>query len=220
MIYSFAFCCLAIYSLSFALLSYFSRKPHPIILAKRVWVGFIVCFMVAAPINLSIVTATPSAMGLKLTRYANLSVVLSSIGAVILAGVVCRRIYLDYRSSSTVGFWRVGGRVAVLVSAMVLVVAGIKHVTFATAEAGWTQAKSIPGLECDKPIVLFQWAGLERGADPSLAAFTPARYRCPGALLFNQWSQVPFAPWPDYVEGESIELARELNEIVSSAQKK
>lgn len=46
----------------------------------------------------------------------------------------------------------------------------------------------------------------------------PLAYRCPTSVLFNQDSQQPFTPWPDYVEGISEDLAVAVRDIKAAVE--
>nr|CEK42059.1 hypothetical protein PQBR57_0106 [Pseudomonas fluorescens SBW25] len=44
-------------------------------------------------------------------------------------------------------------------------------------------------------------------------------YRCPTLMMFGGYTSQPFAPWPDYVEGDSQDLATFIRDASRNAQK-
>jgi len=143
------------------------------------------------------------------------AVVISSLAGLVFAGLALATLWRDYRDSRRVSFLAVGGNVALVASGLLACVAGYKHVQFASDEAGWAdiaalhELKYATDVECASGVVIVNW--------PSEDTTVPARYRCPFGLALGPHAQLPFVPWPDYEEGESLELAKALADLKSRA---
>ena len=143
------------------------------------------------------------------------AVVTSSIAGLVIAAFALWSMGRDYRHSRKVGFLAVGMNIALAASGLLICVAGYKHVQFASDEAGWADIEALHELKyatdigCAAGVVIVNW--------PSEDTSVPARYRCPSGFAFGTHAQLPFVPWPDYQEGESLELAKALADLKSRA---
>ena len=45
-------------------------------------------------------------------------------------------------------------------------------------------------------------------ADRHASGEKPITYRCPTSYVLNPYTRSPFVPWPDFQDGESLELAK------------
>ena len=142
-------------------------------------------------------------------------VLISSLVAITVAGVVSLKMWSDYRLCRCASFGSVSVHVVVVLAGVLLGIAGFKHVQFADSNAGWTYATAVKDLEelsdidCAANLVIVRWSVLDSAA-------TPVRYRCPTGIILGRFTQVPFVPWPDYQEGDSLQLARSFSELTSA----
>lgn len=112
-------------------------------------------------------------------------------------------------------FWASGRLVILLLAATVGVLSAYKHLTFfssdndgiANVELLRDEAELGDMKACSSGIALVQFR--DTG---------PLAYRCPTSVLFNQNSQQPFTPWPDYIEGSSEDLAIAVRDIKAAVE--
>jgi len=106
------------------------------------------------------------------------------------------------------GFGFLGSWLLLATSVSLVLVSAISHLMFArdagTATFEFFQAE-VKDMHCDSGLILFRW---DRSLD------SPVRYRCPRGYLLNRHSSLPFMPWPDYDEGDSLDLTAALHEIM------
>lgn len=142
-------------------------------------------------------------------------VVISGVAGFVLAACALGSMWRDYRHSRKVSFLDVGANIVLVAAGLLVCVAGYKHVQFASDEAGWANIEALHELNyagdlaCAGGVVIVNW--------PAEDSNVPARYRCPTGFAFGTHAQLPFVPWPDYQEGESLELAKALAELKSRA---
>ncbi|MFI8432060.1 hypothetical protein [Pseudomonas sp. NPDC078863] len=112
-------------------------------------------------------------------------------------------------------FWASGRLVIFLLAGTVGILSAYKHLTFfstdhdgiANVELLRNEAELGDMKTCSSGVALVQF----RDTDP-------LAYRCPTSVLFNQHSQQPFTPWPDYVEGSSEDLAVAVRDIKAAVE--
>lgn len=69
------------------------------------------------------------------------------------------------------------------------------------------QMKLAEDVDCARDVVLVRDIESET-----------VEYRCPKTIVLGMWSNLPFAPWPDYTEGTSVKLAGEMRELVRNSE--
>lgn len=119
-------------------------------------------------------------------------------------------------AAKKLSFWSAGRIVIVLLAGIVGVMSAYKHLTFFTSnDDGIANIGLLRDLEhlddmkdCQSAIALVKFR--EVG---------PLTYRCPTSVLFNQGSQQPFTPWPDYVEGSSQSLADVVGKVRDASER-
>lgn len=118
-------------------------------------------------------------------------------------------------SDRKLAFWACGRLVILLLASTVGVLSAYKHLTFfssdndgiANVELLRDEANLGDMKECSSGVALVRFR--DTG---------PLAYRCPTSVLFNQDSQQPFTPWPDYVEGSSEDLAVAVRDIKAAVE--
>lgn len=140
-------------------------------------------------------------------------VLLGSLLAVAYAYLLFRRTPQDARCQ----FWSTGRLLLFTGIAVVGGVSAYKHLTFfhspkdGVANVGFmqelAQIKDMPN--CERGVAFVQY----REDDG------PLTYRCPTSLMFGALTSQPFAPWPDFEDGESLDLAVAIKDISNKAQK-
>ncbi|MDD1011269.1 hypothetical protein M5G27_27750 [Pseudomonas shahriarae] len=119
-------------------------------------------------------------------------------------------------SDRKLAFWASGRLVILLLAGTVGVLSAYKHLTFfstdndgiANVELLRDEAELGDMKACASGVALVQFR--DTG---------PLAYRCPTSVLFNQDSQQPFTPWPDYVEGSSEDLAVAVRDIKAAVDR-
>jgi len=145
------------------------------------------------------------------TRSITVPVLISSVVAVAVAGVVGLEMWRDYRLSRRVSFTNVGVHFIVVLAGVLAGIAGFKHVQFASGNAGVAdlaaigELKPVSDVHCAAGLVIVRWS--------TESATTPVHYRCPTGVVLGGYTQVPFVPWPDYHEGDSVQLAEAFAEL-------
>ncbi|NVL48641.1 hypothetical protein F2S72_01365 [Pseudomonas syringae pv. actinidiae] len=136
------------------------------------------------------------------------------------SGLVAAYAYLLFsRTPSNIKgeFWPVGRSVVLAGVVMVGSISSISHLTFfrssndgiANIELLRRMAPLKDMANCTSGVAFVQY----REDDG------PLTYRCPTLLVFGGETSQPFAPYPDYVDGKSEELATVLKETLESATK-
>lgn len=105
-----------------------------------------------------------------------------------------------------------------LATSVYMLFAALDHLAFysfgTATDAGmlnWEATKAelkAKDVDCDKGILLVAHV------DQAEAA-----YRCPTTLVFDKFSAMPFAPWPSYVSGKSVDLASSIRDMQAQAQR-
>lgn len=114
-------------------------------------------------------------------------------------------------------FWAVGRSVILAGVAVVGGVSAVAHLTFFSSSkdgmANIEFMREVAPLKdmdnCKSGVAFVQYREDEG----------PLTYRCPTLLMFGGLTSQPFAPWPDYVSGESQELATVIAGIKRDATK-
>lgn len=144
------------------------------------------------------------------------SVYLVLVGSVLVAGYA----YLTLKrtpSAQRGSFWTVGHTLTLAVVAFVGVASAISHLTFfKSSKDGIANIELIRDdvplkdmVNCTAGVAFIQFRE-DGGA---------LHYRCPTLMMFGGFTSQPFAPWPDYVEGESQELATFIHDATLNARK-
>lgn len=113
------------------------------------------------------------------------------------------------------GFGRTGALVApTACAALLLAITGLQlefahHKDAGTVSFGYVRDQ-VHDAKCNAETVLARW---------DMSADKPIIYRCPTLLILNSYSTTPFVPWPDYIEGESKDLAKAVSELIKDARK-
>lgn len=183
-------------------------KPRPPLLQP-----FLLCAVMLS-MSAPLVTTLGFVGGLHGGNSARGSVLVALAGALLCVGFSLWQLR-GYWSSSQIGFWRTGKVVALAGAGVLVATASVQHLAFFTSNAdGWANLDLIrdvatvddmPG--CNNAVVLIH-------ARPD----GMVDYRCPQDVLFNRETSEPFAPWPGYVEGTSMQLPKALKLITDQAQ--
>jgi hypothetical protein len=120
--------------------------------------------------------------------------------------------------ANSIGFWATGRVVVLLLAGAVGSVSAFKHLTFFSDPNGGVANMGIlrdmfelgDMKDCQAGVALVQFN--ETGESG------PVKYRCPTTIMFNQGSNRPFAPWPDYVEGSSKDLAEAILKVSEASE--
>lgn len=118
----------------------------------------------------------------------------------------------DRRSS----FWAIGRTVALVAAVIVGGTSAISHLMFFTSKSdGIASVGALKqmGLVKDMPDCPSDMALIK---NPQKGE--PVTYRCPTLLVFDSQGPQPFTPWPDYVQGQSQDLAAAIQHFTESAK--
>ncbi len=118
-------------------------------------------------------------------------------------------------SDRKLAFWASGRLVILFLAGMVGVLSAYKHLTFfSTDNDGVANVELLREFaELDDMKACTSGVALVQFRDTG-----PLAYRCPTTLLFNQETQQPFTPWPDYVEGISEDLAIAVGNVKDAVE--
>ena len=190
-------------------------KPKPPMAITMLAMAMALCFM-APVLSMFLYIAQADAGAVQSVEGVRRSVYLVLLGsllAVAYAYLLFRRTPQDARGQ----FWSVGRLLLLTGIAVVGGVSAYKHLTFfhsskdGVANVGFmrelAQIQDMPN--CERGVAFVQY----REDDGPLA------YRCPTLLMFGGLTSQPFAPWPDFEDGESQDLATAIKDISSKAQK-
>ncbi|KAF0254308.1 hypothetical protein [Pseudomonas putida] len=188
-------------------------KPKPSMAVAMLTMAMALCFM--APLLslfLSIVKAD-AAQTVEGVRGSVYLLLVGSLLVVAYAYLLFRRTPQDVRGQ----FWSVGRLLLLVGVAIVGGVSACKHLTFfhsskdGVANVGFmrelAQINDMPN--CQRGVAFVQYREDEG----------PLTYRCPTTIMFGGLTSQPFAPWPDFEDGESHDLAAAIKDISSKAQK-
>lgn len=189
-------------------------SPKPSIAPTLLAVAMTLCF--TAPL-LSIFfgvlqtgpVASVSTGGIRLTVY---GVLLGSVLVAVYAYLLFRLTPKAERGH----FWPVGRTVILVGVVIVGAASSVSHLSFFHSSKD-----GIANIE-----FLRESASLKDMADcKSGVAFVqfrdddgPLKFRCPTLLMFGGHTSQPFTPWPDYVDGESQELAVVVKDMFQEAK--
>lgn len=154
-----------------------------------------------------------SSMGMQSNRWTVWAVLVGS-GAVAVYGYL---LYGGTPKDKRGQFWPIGRSVVLSGVVIVGVMSSISHLTFfrsyqdgiANIELLRKMAPLKDLAQCNSGVAFVQF----REDDG------PIKYRCPTLLMFGGETSQPFAPWPDFVDGESQELAVLIHDTIQAAQK-
>lgn len=178
---------------------------------------FAMCWTFTAPFLVTIYQSAGAGAGPAVSMDSiRWSVYLVLVGSMIVPAYA----YLCFKrtpSAERGGFWAVGRTLALAGVVVVGVVSAISHLTFfkstkdgiANIEFFREMAPLQDMANCTANVAFIQFR--EDGG--------PLKYRCPTLLVFGGFTGQPFAPWPDYVDGESQELATVLHDVTQQARK-
>jgi len=162
-------------------------------------------FLTIAPVITTIIDTRHWLRSEVLPSKGTISVVISLIGG---ACVLIVALGSAIRHRFKPSFWFKGWLLLSTLSAIVIMVATIEQLSF----VGGTNVSSVDfnyvkplvkDMHCASDVLLVHW----KYGD------TAVTYRCPTRLMFNNFSERPFMPWPDYTEGKSTDLAEVLNNM-------
>lgn len=156
--------------------------------------------------------AHSSSAGVRMST-GTLSVWISCIGSLVAMVVYSAPLVSAYKSG-TVGFGKTGKLVApVLCAAFLVLVTGLQLEFVHHKGAGFISLgfvrDQVHDMHCNSDVVLMQWDRDESN---------PVVYRCPTTIMLNPYSSKPFIPWPDYNQGESLDLARVMANFIKDAK--
>ncbi|EPA99469.1 hypothetical protein [Pseudomonas sp. G5(2012)] len=135
----------------------------------------------------------------------------SSLVILVTALIGARKAWSDKK----LAFSASGRLVILLLAGTVGVLSAYKHLTFFSTDNDGIANVELLREEADLGDMKACSSGL------ALVRFRdtgPLAYRCPTSVLFNQDSQQPFTPWPDYVEGNSEDLAVAVRDIKAAVE--
>jgi hypothetical protein len=134
---------------------------------------------------------------------------LSVLGTVIVMGMLG---WVAKVKGQSMGFMFMGRMVIAFVCCLLILIAAVKQLAF-TSDPDKVGAinmhflgKMVKDMECDAPMMLIRWD--EEGG--------PVTYRCPKVIMLGFMNR-PFAPWPDYTEGESYDIAKIMTDMNNNA---
>ncbi len=150
--------------------------------------------------------------GIKPGDDGRMSVWLGLLGSVIVLAIAAWRAYQAWKTKP--GLNATLTIVVALLAGGVGLVATTKQLVFASEQVGWLSFDDIrdevKDMNCDSDVLIVQWQQQQQG---------PTRYRCPDAIVLNQWTSAPFVPWPNYTEGSSADLTAALHSMWRNAIK-
>lgn len=168
--------------------------------------------LMAAPVLMTIFTGLMAARGNEITMGSGKLVIwLALAGSILVAGIGLFKLRgLSGRSS----FSAVGFAVMPILIGLVSAIAVIKQLAFMDENSGMVNYGAIKQIaeitdmpDCKSDIVL---AHYEKGQ--------PVVYRCPKAYVLNPMTSNPFVPWPDYIEGTSVQLGQAMDQFNEQAK--
>lgn len=168
---------------------------------------FLATGLMAAPVLMTIFTGFMVARGNEITMGSGKLVIwLALAGSILVAGIgVFKLRGLSRRSS----FSAVGFAVMPILIGLVSAIAVVKQLAFMDENSGMVNYGAIKQMteitdmpDCKSDIVL---AHYEYGQ--------PVVYRCPKAYVLNALTSNPFVPWPDYIEGTSVQLGQAMDQF-------
>ncbi|MBF8643121.1 hypothetical protein [Pseudomonas luteola] len=168
--------------------------------------------LMAAPVLMTIFTGFMAARGNPITMGSGKLVIwLALAGSILVAGIGAFKLRgLNRRSS----FSAVGFAVMPILIGLVSAIAVVKQLSFMDENSAMVNYGAIKQMaeitdmpDCKSDIVL---AHYEYGK--------PVVYRCPKAYVLNALTSNPFVPWPDYIEGTSVQLGQAMDQFNEQAK--
>ncbi|WP_139272281.1 hypothetical protein [Pseudomonas luteola] len=175
---------------------------------------FLATCLMAAPVLMTVYQGVMAARGNELTMGSGKLVIwLALAGSILVAGMGAFKLRgLSQRSS----FSAVGFAVMPILIGLVSAIAVVKQLAFMDENSGMVNYGAIKQMaeitdmpDCKSDIVL---AHYEYGQ--------PVVYRCPKAYVLNALTSNPFVPWPDYIEGTSVQLGQAMDQFNEQAKNK
>lgn len=192
-----------------------STSPRPRPELMFLWVAIAAGF--SSPFMITILDAMrletdgiDSSHNIRWTVYA----LLVSGGAACVCAALALRASIKTRKAS---FWVQGKAVALACAGFIGVVSAASHLMFfQTSQDGIANVELLRGVapirdmeNCRSGVAFIQYRE-DAG---------PLTYRCPTALMLGGYTSQPFAPWPDYTQGESQDLATVIHDATAAAEK-
>jgi len=168
--------------------------------------------LMAAPVLMTIFTGFMAARGNPITMGSGKLVIwLALAGSILVTGIGAFKLRgLSQRGS----FSAVGFAVMPILIGLVSGTAVVKQLAFMDENSGMVNYGAIKQMaeitdmpDCKSDIVL---AHYEYGQ--------PVVYRCPKAYVLNALTSNPFVPWPDYIEGTSVQLGQAMDQFNEQAK--
>ncbi len=134
------------------------------------------------------------------------------------AACVCAALALCTCIKSNSGtFWLQGKAVAIACAGCIGVVSAVSHLMFFQSSMDGIanvdllrELSSVQDMEnCRDGLAFVQYREDEG----------PLMYRCPTSIVLGGYTSQPFAPWPDYTQGKSQDLATAIRDFAASASK-
>jgi hypothetical protein len=168
--------------------------------------------LMAAPVLVTIFTGLMAARGNPISLSSGKLVIwLALIGSILIAGIGAFKLRGLSRRSS---FSAVGFAVIPILIGLFSAIAVTKQLSFMDENSGMVNYGAIRQMteitdmpDCKSDIVL---AHYEQGQ--------PVVYRCPKAYVLNGMTSSPFIPWPDYIEGSSVQLGQAMDQFNEQAK--
>ena len=119
------------------------------------------------------------------------------------------------RRRHNIGFWTSGLLLVCLVQGAVAISSVTSHLRFVSdrdfhvISLAFLEDK-VKDVQCESPVIEAHWDGSD---------IRPLEYRCPTGLIFFANTPQPFIPWPSFTEGESVDLAIALKQMLDSARR-
>lgn len=188
--------------------------PKPAFAITFLSVAMMFCF--TAPLLTTFLNVFRSDAGLvapiESSKWTVYAVLLGSAIVAVYAYLLLRKTAKELRGH----FWPVGRSVVLAGVVVVGTVSSIFHLTFfRNSNDGIANIEFLRELaplkdmaNCKSGVAFIQFR--EDGG--------PLKYRCPTLLMFGGLTSQPFAPWPDFVDGESQELASVINDTIQAAR--
>lgn len=192
-----------------------STGPRPRLELMLLWVaiaaGFSSPFIITITDSVRLETAgLSSSHNIRWTIYVLL---LSACAACVCAAQTLR---ISIKSNSGT-FWLQGKAVALACAGGIGVVSAVSHLMFFQSSMDGIvnvellrELSSVEDMEnCRGGLAFVQYREGEG----------PRNYRCPTSIVLGGYTSQPFAPWPDYTQGKSQDLATAIRDITAAASK-
>lgn len=194
-----------------------AEERYPAALASSLMstLTLLAALLVCAPVVSTVFSEALFQTGGVRMRSGTPTVALSIAGGVLALMLVLAQAYV---SRTKVTFITTGVMVLTFLSAGLVTVAGIKHFQFVGPDSGMANfdffRDQASDMRCSSGIILYTGAS----ADLHTSGERPITYRCPTSYVLNPYTRSPFVPWPDFKDGESLELAKALAAFRAEAE--